>query len=47
MYLEDIILSEVPVISKMNSRLPSIFPLEKDFPNCTSRQSAEPDKEAG
>jgi hypothetical protein len=23
------------------------FPFEKDFPNCTSRPSAEPDKEAG
>ena len=35
------------VISKINSRLPSTFPLQKDFPNCTSRPSTEPDKEAG
>jgi hypothetical protein len=35
------------VISKMNSRPPSTFPFEKDFPNFTRRPSAEPDKEAG
>ena len=36
--------SQPSVISKINSRLPSTFPLQKDFPNCTSRPSTEPDK---
>ena len=34
-------------ISKMNPRPPVPSAFKKDFPNCTSRPSAEPDKEAG
>jgi hypothetical protein len=32
----------VCVISKINSRLPSTFPLQKDFPNCTNKINNSP-----
>jgi hypothetical protein len=35
------------VISKINSRLSSTLPLQKDCPHYTSRPSIEPDKEVG
>jgi hypothetical protein len=40
-------ISDHLVLSKINSRLPSTFPLQKDFPKCISRPSTEPYKKAG